>query len=113
MDRILAVFDLLGELASRSDYRGCAFIRACADANFCDMVKSVVSESRAFILEKFTDLCRAAGATDPEVLAKQLVLLYDGAGIAAYLDGNRDAIATARALAVQMLVLHNLTVENI
>jgi len=112
-DQILAIFDLQGELAAQADYRGCAFMRARADANASDKVKSVVAESRAFILEKFTDLCRAGGAADAEVLAKQLVLLYDGATMQAYLDGDRNAVATARALAVQLLVLHNLTPKNI
>jgi AcrR family transcriptional regulator len=119
VDQILAVFDLLAELSAQPDYRGCAFARASADASASDKVKSAVSESRAFILEKFTDLCRLAAAragckaADPVLLAKQLVLLYDGATTSAYLDGNRDAAATARALAVQVLVLHNLTAKKI
>ena len=112
-DQILAIFDYLGELAAQADYRGCAFMRARADANASDKVKGVVAESRAFTLEKFTDLCRAGGVADAEVLAKQLVLLYDGATVSTYMDGNRNAFATARAVAVQMLVLHNLTPKNI
>jgi AcrR family transcriptional regulator len=108
-EKILSIFDLLAELASQPDYRGCAFVRASADANSSAKVRSVCNESRAFILGKFTDLCRAAGAGDPELLAKRLVLLYDGAAISAHMDGNRNAVATARALAAQMLVLHNLT----
>jgi len=108
-EKILSIFDLLGELASRADYRGCAFVRASADANSSDKVRTVCDRSRAYILDKFTDLCREAGAHDPELLAKQLVLLYDGASISAHMDGNRNAVATARALAAQMLVLHNPT----
>jgi AcrR family transcriptional regulator len=106
-EKILSIFDLLGELASQPDYRGCAFVRASADANSSDKVRSVCEQSRAYILGKFTDLCREAGARDPQLLAKQLVLLYDGASISAHMDGNRNAVATARALAAQMLVLHN------
>jgi hypothetical protein len=44
--------------------------------------------------------------------ARQLVVLYDGATVSAYMDGNRHAIAAARALAAQMLVLHNLTTKK-
>src|SRR5882757_7891684 len=95
-EKILSIFDLLGELASQPDYRGCAFVRASADANSSDKVRSVCDQSRAFILGKFTDLCRAAGAGDPELLGKQLVLLYDGAAISAHMDGNPNAVATAR-----------------
>jgi AcrR family transcriptional regulator len=110
-DKILSIFDLLGELASRPDYRGCAFVRASADANSSEKVRSVCAQSRAYMLGKFTDLCREAGASDPQLLAKQLVLLYDGASISAHLDDSRDAVTTARALAAQMLVLHNPTQE--
>jgi len=102
-DKILSIFDLLGELASQPGFRGCAFVRAGADANSSDRVKSVCEESRAFILAKFTDLAREAGVGEPELLGKQLVLLYDGASIAAHLDGNRSAVSTARTLAAQML----------
>jgi AcrR family transcriptional regulator len=106
-EKILSIFDLLGELASRPDYRGCAFVRASADANSSGKVRGVCEQSRAYVLNKFTDLCREAGARDPQLLAKQLVLLYDGASISAHMDGNPNAVATARALAAQMLVLHN------
>jgi AcrR family transcriptional regulator len=110
-EKILSIFDLLGELASRPDYRGCAFVRASADANSSDKVRGVCERSRAYILGKFTDLCREAAAPDPQLLAKQLVLLYDGASISAHMDGNRNAAGTARALAAQMLVLHNPTAK--
>jgi AcrR family transcriptional regulator len=101
-EKILSIFDLLGEVASQSGFRGCAFVRA-ADANSSEKVKSVCEESRAFMLGKFTDLAREAGAADPELLGKQLVLLYDGASIAAHLDGSQNAVGTARTLAAQML----------
>jgi hypothetical protein len=68
-----------------------------------DNVRTVCEESRAFILGKFTDLAREAGASEPELLGKQLVLLYDGASIAAHLDHSRNAVSTARTLAAQML----------
>lgn len=108
-EKILSIFDLLGELASRPEYRGCAFVRASADASSSEKVRTVCEQSRAYMLGKFTDLCREAGVRDPQLLAKQLVLLYDGASISAHMDGSRDAVATARALAAQMLVLHNPT----
>ena len=102
-EKILSIFDLLGELAVQPGFRGCAFVRASTDASSSDSVRTVCEESRAFILGKFTDLAREAGASEPELLGKQLVLLYDGASIAAHLDHNRNAVSTARTLAAQML----------
>jgi AcrR family transcriptional regulator len=102
-EKILSIFDLLGEAASQPGYRGCAFVRAGADANSSDSVKSACEESRAYMRGKFTELAREAGATDPEVLGCQLLLLYDGAATAGYMDANPHAAATARAVAAQML----------
>jgi AcrR family transcriptional regulator len=103
VEKILSIFDLLGELAAQPGFRGCAFVRAGTDASSSNNVKTVCEESRAFILGQFTDLAREAGASEPELLGRQLVLLYDGASIAAHLDCNRNAVSTARTLAAQML----------
>jgi len=102
-EKILSVFDLLGEIASQPSYKGCAFARASADAGSSAGVKSVCEESRAFILGKFTELAREIGSDDPELLGRQLVLLYDGAATAAYMDHDANAATTARALAAQIL----------
>src|SRR5262245_11371581 len=90
-EKILSIFDLLGEAASQSGYKGCAFARAGADANSSAAVKGVCAESRAFVLNKFTELAREAGAADPELLGRQLVCLYDGAATAAYMDRDQSA----------------------
>jgi AcrR family transcriptional regulator len=102
-EKILSIFDLLAEVVAEPGYRGCAFVRAEADASSGESVKRVCQESRGFMLGKLTELAREAGASDPEMLGKQLVLLYDGATTAAYMDENRDAAKMARSLAEQFL----------
>jgi AcrR family transcriptional regulator len=102
-DRILSVFDLLAEVVAEPGYRGCAFVRAEADANSSEVVKGVCRQSRGFVRERLKELARDGGAADPELLAGQLVLLYDGAATAAYMDGNREAAKMARSLAAQMI----------
>jgi AcrR family transcriptional regulator len=102
-EKILSVFDLLGELVSEPTFRGCAFVRASAEAMAIPKVKTVCGESRAWMLDLFTSLAREAGLDDPDSLGKQLVLLYDGASIAAHVDRNRDAPNEARALAAKLV----------
>ena len=77
--------------------------RRATEAMAIPKVKSACEESRAWMSGLFTDLARQAGAQDPETLGKQLVLLYDGASIAAHVDRNRDAANEARALAAKLL----------
>jgi AcrR family transcriptional regulator len=102
-DKILAVFDLQAQIMGQPGYRGCAFARAGADANASDNVKRACGESRGLLLTRFSDLAREAGVSDPELVGRQLVLVYDGAATAAYMDGNREAATMARSLAVQIL----------
>ena len=101
--KILGIFELLDELASQPGYKGCAFVRARADDGASDKVKAASDQSRAFTLGLFTSLAREAGAADPAQLGQQLLLLYDGASVAAHLDRNRNAARLARELAAQML----------
>ena len=62
-----------------------------------------IPEPRAWLRSQFTELARQAKAADPELLGRQLVFLYDGAALAASVDGDRHAPEAARALAAQML----------
>jgi AcrR family transcriptional regulator len=102
-DKILSVFDLLGETVAQPNYRGCAFQRAGAEAGAGSTIKGTCDASRAWIRREFTDLTRAAGARDPETLGRQLVLLYDGAAATAHMDRDLEAPRAARALAEQLL----------
>jgi AcrR family transcriptional regulator len=102
-DKILSVFDLLGETVAQPNYRGCAFQRAGAEAGAGGPIKGACDDSRAWIRSQFTELSRAAGAADPESLGRQLVLLYDGAAMTAHVDRDLDAPQAARALAQRLL----------
>ena len=102
-EKILCVFDLMAEAVAQPGYRGCPFVRASAEAKPDSAVKEVSAESRAWTLALFTDLAREAGAADAAALGRQLQMLYDGAAIAADVDGNPAVAATARAMAVLAL----------
>jgi len=102
-DKILSVFDLLGETVAQPNYRGCAFQRAAAEAGAGSTIKGACDDSRAWIRREFIELARAAGAHDPESVGRQLVLLYDGAATTAHVDHDLDAPTAARAVAERLL----------
>jgi AcrR family transcriptional regulator len=102
-DKILSVFDLLEETVAEPNYRGCAFQRAGAEAGAGSTIKGACDDSRAWIRTQFTELARAAGAHDPESLGRQLVLIYDGAAVAAHVDRDLNSPKAARALAERVL----------
>src|SRR4051794_14065062 len=76
-DRLLGVFDVLAEVASQPNYRGCAFYNANAEAPIGGPAAEVAAVSRAWTRGLFAELAADAGAHDPATLADQLVLLYD------------------------------------
>jgi AcrR family transcriptional regulator len=102
-EKILAVFELMAEAAAKPDFRGCAFARASAEARPGGSVKAMCDESRAWNLALFADLAKEAGAADPDRVAQQLRLLYDGAMASAHVDTRSTAVATARAMAEMVL----------
>jgi AcrR family transcriptional regulator len=102
-ERLLGVFDVLGDSFTDPAYHGCAFVNASAEAGPGSPILEVTGEYRGWVRNLFVDLARAAGIAEPEVLARQLVLLYDGAGIAARMDRDPGAAAAAREVAAALV----------
>ncbi|MEP7314866.1 MAG: TetR/AcrR family transcriptional regulator [Pseudomonadota bacterium] len=102
-DRLLGVFDVMRENAAESGYRGCAFVRASAEIKPGSSVKAVCDDLRAWMRGLFTNLATEAGAQDPTSLARQLVMLHDGAAVASQMDGNTGAALGAREAAALLL----------
>jgi AcrR family transcriptional regulator len=102
-ERLVGVFEVQGLSFTDPGFRGCAFVGAKAEAEPGGAVDEVADEYRQWLHELFDDLARAAGARDPRGLAQQLVLLYDGAGISAWMDHDPSAEAAARAVAAALV----------
>jgi AcrR family transcriptional regulator len=103
-ERLLGVFDVLGELLADPGFRGCPLVNASAEARPGSPVVGACDESRAWKRALLVELGEAAGAVDPDLLAEQLAQLYDGAQIGARMDRNPAAAATAaRAAAAALL----------
>ena len=102
-ERLLAVFEGQGELFAQPDYRGCAFARASAESHPGDLAEQAAEGYRRWVRTLLTELAAQAGAPEPEVLARQLHLLYDGSGQSARMDHDPEAAAAARAAAAVLL----------
>lgn len=80
IERILGAFTALKEFLACTDFRGCPYIFFTAelvDRNHParHLVQRRVAQRRAW----FSEMARAAGASEPESLAEQLDVLFDGA----------------------------------
>lgn len=102
--RILRIFDVLGEWFAEPSFRGCPFINACAEFSGADHPAATASrEHRARLRTRFVDLCTEAGAASPRKIAAQLMLLYDAAMVSAHIDRDATAARTARDAASALL----------
>ena len=102
-ERLLGVFEVQGLSFTEPGFRGCAFSSANAETPPGGSVEEVTVDHRIWIRTLFRDLGKEAGATDPEGLARQLALLYDGAGISAWMDRDPGAAMAARAIATRLV----------
>lgn len=98
-ERLLGVFDAQGQIFTEPGFNGCAHMTASAEARPGGPIESANDRFRKWVRALFTDLAREAGVVDAEDLARQLQLLYDGAGISARMDHDPSAATTARAAA--------------
>ena len=101
-DRLLGVFDAQGQIFTEPDFNGCAHISASAEARQGGPVECATDRYRLWVRTLFTDLAREAGVADAEGLARQLHLLYDGAGLSARMDRDPTAATTAREAAASL-----------
>jgi AcrR family transcriptional regulator len=102
-ERVLAVFDVLDNYINDPRFHGCADINASAETEPGSAVEAAVQTSRRWRRSLFVDLARDAGVKDPELVGRQLEMLYDGAMVAARVDGTADAAAVAKQTATALL----------
>lgn len=102
-ERLLGVFEVQGLSFTEPGFRGCAFVGANAESSAGTSVEELTEDYRNWVRALFVDLAKEAGATDPEGLARQLVLLYDGAGICAWMDHDPGVAKTARTVAATLI----------
>ena len=102
-DKLLSVFDAMAEAFAKPNYRGCAFLRASAEMPADASGREVCRDARRWTRELLSGLAKEAGAVNPDALASQLLLLYDGAAASAQMDRDPAAAAAAKAAAVLLI----------
>jgi AcrR family transcriptional regulator len=102
-ERLLGVFEIQGLSFTEPGFRGCAFVGANAESSEGTSLEEVTDDYRNWVHTLFLDLAEEAGTTKPENLARQLVLLYDGAGISAWMDHDPSVADAARTVAAALI----------
>jgi len=102
-DRLLAVFDVFGEWFRRADFEGCSFINVMLEAaDPADPIHRAGCDYLAAIRAYLSALATAAGAADPDDLARKWHILMKGSIVAA---AEGDTLAGRRAQEIGRLLL--------
>ena len=103
-ERPYALIDWLCDSITAPDFNGCAFVRTYAELQAEEWVREAARERKRVLLETIEDACRAAEASEPAALARQIALIVEGATTMAFVSGERAAAADdARRLANTVL----------
>lgn len=102
--QMLAMFDVLEEWFEEPGFRGCLFIKAASEFQEPDHpIHAQAATHKALIYDHLRDLAAQGGAGDPALLARQLLVLKEGAIVAAQVEGCRAAAAQAKDAAMTLL----------
>ncbi len=98
--RLLAVFDTLDEWFLRADFFGCMFIKAASEyPDLDDPIHTVATEHHRKVLAYLRELAQAAGAKRPAKLAREMMLLVEGAIAVTQVNGPVGAAQQAAKVA--------------
>jgi len=103
-DQLLAMFDALGEWFAEPGFRSCMFVKAASeypDAGHAIHAQS--AEHKRLLFEHVHALAHRAGAGNPAALARELLLLKEGAIVTAHMGHTEDPAGDARAAARALL----------
>ena len=105
-DRVLAVFDALGEWYGRPDFFGCSFIRGLSEfGEDCDSpeLAACVREHFARIEAMLTELVRPVRPKDYAKVVPQLMVLVAGGTVVAHASRDPGVAERNKALAAMIL----------
>jgi AcrR family transcriptional regulator len=78
--QLRAWIERIGERLAHADDRGCPMANAAVELpEKSHPARAVIEDFKAHQCERFTQLCREAGFVDPERLAEEIFLLFEGA----------------------------------
>ncbi len=103
--RVVAIFDALRRWWSAAGrYRGCAQVDAAVEITDAEHPASaVITGHKAHLHQRLTELAREAGATDPERIAADIVVIYEGTITALLLQLAPEPLQRARRLTAGLL----------
>lgn len=100
--QLAAVFDALGRWYAEPTFRGCAIVNAAVQ-HHAHPARSAAARHLSRHLDLLTGIAIRAGAAEPAMLGRQLLMLLEGATVVADHHGAGDAARQAKLAALTLL----------
>ncbi|WP_109315492.1 TetR/AcrR family transcriptional regulator [Pseudovibrio ascidiaceicola] len=103
-DQLLALFDVLDEWFKEDTFKSCMFIKASSEYPEPDHpIHQQTVEQRNAMYKGVLTLVEAAALKNPEALARQLLMLQEGAIITAHFGNSKDPAGEAKQAAKALI----------
>jgi AcrR family transcriptional regulator len=101
-ERILHVFQTLEDTVAQPGFVGCRFVNTASDLRDPTHPAAVLArEFKQRLTDWFATEARAGGAADPDLLARQLTVVFDGSGARTVVHGTTlDGLSVTTAAAL-------------
>lgn len=95
--QVLALFDQLHERFASGTFRGCPFVNAVTElAADCEIARGIAMDYKEERRRHIASLLARAGASDPDMVASQITLLFEGAISSMLVQQDRAVALQAR-----------------
>jgi hypothetical protein len=103
-DQLLAMFDVLGEWFVADGFQGCMFIKASAEyQNKDDAINKQSYAHKELLVDHFAALAKSAGLPNPRAIARQLLILKEGAIVIAAMSHDPAPAQEAKEIAARII----------
>jgi len=106
-DQLIAMFDALDEWFGEAGYKGCMFIKASSEyQDAAHPIHKQSADHKRMLETHMVALAEQAGLSNPGTLARQLLLLKEGAIVTAHLGHTDTPAMDAKAAAMLLVDAH-------
>ena len=102
--RLLAVFDVAEHWFGQNNFYGCMFINAIGEYSESDTsIRQVCKEYKRLMKGYIRELCEQVGGPNPQKLAEEIALLFEGATVTAQVSQNPKIAQIAKRAAKTLI----------
>lgn len=103
VEKLLSVFDILQEWFDHPEFYGCPFINAITESTVNEQARTAAATHKSYMNFWIKAQALEMGHKDPDTVVREMVVLIDGAIIAAQATGDATFAKTASGMLTRLL----------